>query len=65
MKYSVEGIKIPLRCKFCGSRKTILSTYADNRNYIECFACFQVIKEILLDSFADRIDQAEHILSER
>jgi uncharacterized Zn finger protein len=47
MKYSKEGIKIPLRCKFCGSRKTMLSTYKTGEKFIECEGCWTVIRQVM------------------
>jgi hypothetical protein len=46
MKYSDEGIAIPLRCPHCQSRKTQLSTYQDGAKYLECDGCYTVIKEV-------------------
>lgn len=45
-KVSKEGIAIPLRCPECKSRRTVLATYKNGDQYVECIGCNQVIKDV-------------------
>ncbi len=45
-KVSKEGIKIPVRCPECKSKKTVLSTYSNGEKFIECEGCNQVISVV-------------------
>jgi len=35
-----------LRCPECKSRRTVLATYKNGDQYVECIGCNQVIKDV-------------------
>jgi ribosomal protein S27E len=44
-KFSKEGLIIPNKCPLCGSKRTVVATYADNSKFVECEGCWTVLHE--------------------